>query len=179
LNDSKGISASPSFELRRGRHTYPLEVNSQKYVRSETGRLGIPRKRSRRTKVQALLRHLIRLKEPATRDHSRRGEFDPSHAGAADVPGQSQWAQRSERRSKCGECRSARSRRIQLRLLPSQGRTLPGIKSLRLPVIVEVDRSQLRSWRNSARDLSSLSAGKRWHARGLERRRCSAEALRY
>jgi paraquat-inducible protein B len=32
---------------------------------------------------------------------------------------------------------------IQLRLLPSQGRMLPGIKGLRLPVIIDVDRSQL------------------------------------
>jgi hypothetical protein len=32
---------------------------------------------------------------------------------------------------------------IQLRLLPSQGRMLPGIKGLRLPVIIGVDRSQV------------------------------------
>jgi paraquat-inducible protein B len=32
---------------------------------------------------------------------------------------------------------------IQLRLLPYQGRMLPGIKGLRLPVIIDVDRSQL------------------------------------
>jgi paraquat-inducible protein B len=32
---------------------------------------------------------------------------------------------------------------IQLRLLPSQGRMLPGIKGLRLPVLIDVDRSQL------------------------------------
>ena len=32
---------------------------------------------------------------------------------------------------------------IQLRLLPSQGRMLPGIKGLRLPVIIDLDRSQL------------------------------------
>jgi paraquat-inducible protein B len=32
---------------------------------------------------------------------------------------------------------------IQLRLLPSQGQMLPGIKGLRLPVIIDVDRSQL------------------------------------
>jgi paraquat-inducible protein B len=32
---------------------------------------------------------------------------------------------------------------IELRLLPSQGRLLPGIKGLRLPVIIDVDRSQV------------------------------------
>jgi paraquat-inducible protein B len=32
---------------------------------------------------------------------------------------------------------------IELRLLPSQGRMRPGIKGLRLPVIVDIDRSQL------------------------------------
>jgi len=34
---------------------------------------------------------------------------------------------------------------IELRLLPSQGRMLPGIKGLRLPVIIDVDRSQLQA----------------------------------
>jgi hypothetical protein len=32
---------------------------------------------------------------------------------------------------------------IELRILPSQGRMRPGIKGLRLPVIVDIDRSQL------------------------------------
>ncbi len=34
---------------------------------------------------------------------------------------------------------------IELRLLPSQGRLRPGIKGLRLPVIIDLDRSQLRA----------------------------------
>ena len=32
---------------------------------------------------------------------------------------------------------------IELRLLPSQGQMRPGIRGLRLPVIIDVDRSQL------------------------------------
>src|SRR5580698_4953753 len=32
---------------------------------------------------------------------------------------------------------------IELRLLPSQGKMRPGIRDLRLPVIIDVDRSQL------------------------------------
>jgi paraquat-inducible protein B len=64
---------------------------------------------------------------------------------------------------------------IQLRLLPSQGRMLPGIKGLRLPVIVDIDRSQLLA-RGASGEALETAGFEDWAKRGM-RAQLATESL--
>jgi paraquat-inducible protein B len=64
---------------------------------------------------------------------------------------------------------------IQLRLLPSQGRMLPGIKGLRLPVIIDVDRSQVLA-RGASGEALERAGFDEWIKKGM-RAQLATESL--
>jgi len=64
---------------------------------------------------------------------------------------------------------------IQLRLLPSQGRMLPTIKGLRLPVIIDVDRSQVMA-RGATGEALETAGFDDWIKRGM-RAQLATESL--
>ena len=64
---------------------------------------------------------------------------------------------------------------IELRLLPSQGRMRPGIKGLRLPVIVDIDRSQLLA-RGATGEALETGGFEEWVKRGM-RAQLATESL--
>jgi paraquat-inducible protein B len=64
---------------------------------------------------------------------------------------------------------------IELRLLPSQGQIRPGIKGLRLPVIIDVDRSQVLA-RGAGGEALETSGFDEWIKRGM-RAQLATESL--
>jgi len=64
---------------------------------------------------------------------------------------------------------------IELRLLPSQGRLRPGIKGLRLPVIIDVDRSQVLA-RGATGEALEVAGFDDWIKRGM-RAQLATESL--
>jgi paraquat-inducible protein B len=64
---------------------------------------------------------------------------------------------------------------IELRLLPSQGQIRPGIKGLRLPVIIDVDRSQVLA-RGASGEALETSGFDNWIKRGM-RAQLATESL--
>ena len=64
---------------------------------------------------------------------------------------------------------------IELRLLPSQGQIRPGIRGLRLPVIIDVDRSQLLA-RGATGEALETSGFDEWIKRGM-RAQLATESL--
>jgi paraquat-inducible protein B len=64
---------------------------------------------------------------------------------------------------------------IELRLLPSQGQIRPGIKGLRLPVIIDVDRSQVLA-RGASGEALETSGFDEWIKRGM-RAQLATESL--
>jgi paraquat-inducible protein B len=64
---------------------------------------------------------------------------------------------------------------IELRLLPSQGKMRPGIKGLRLPVIIDVDRSQVLA-RGASGEALETSGIDNWIKRGM-RAQLATESL--
>ena len=64
---------------------------------------------------------------------------------------------------------------IELRILPSQGRMRPGIKGLRLPVIVDIDRSQLLA-RGATGEALETAGFEDWAERGM-RAQLATESL--
>ncbi len=64
---------------------------------------------------------------------------------------------------------------IELRLLPSQGRMRPGIKGLRLPVIIDVDRSQVLA-RGASGEALETAGFDDWIKRGM-RAQLATESL--
>jgi paraquat-inducible protein B len=64
---------------------------------------------------------------------------------------------------------------IELRLLPSQGQIRPGIKGLRLPVIIDVDRSQVLA-RGASGEALETSGFDDWIKRGM-RAQLATESL--
>src|SRR6516164_1635622 len=64
---------------------------------------------------------------------------------------------------------------IELGLLPSQGRMRPGIKGLRLPVIVDIDRSQLLA-RGATGEALETAGFEEWAKRGM-RAQLATESL--
>ena len=64
---------------------------------------------------------------------------------------------------------------IELRLLPSQGQIRPGIRGLRLPVIIDVDRSQVLA-RGASGEALETSGFDEWIKRGM-RAQLATESL--
>ena len=64
---------------------------------------------------------------------------------------------------------------IELRLLPSQGQIRPGIKGLRLPVIIDIDRSQVLA-RGASGEALETSGFDNWIKRGM-RAQLATESL--